>query len=237
MSAAAHAGRHQWGLAGSQQAAPAVDRHTQWPAVLVGLSGAAMALALVLVLLGVPARLGYDVDGPARKNSYDGHDPLKTMQSIDGNLKYVVEQTGDEPTQLNGRFTSIDRSEDGIAPLASTVKQMTASIVSIERQLSAVSSTTGTMHGEMDAMASDSASAAATMDSLGSNISALSGKMGGLYDATARLVASLAEIEAKAQGIADRRTSVAATTTHQLNGVLPDHVPPPRTDIPQRGAR
>lgn len=204
-------------------------------AIVLTVGCTAMFTALVLVIAGVPARIGYDVDGPPNRNVNHSHDMLKMSQSIDGNMKYIKQRTGHGEDEYNGLQTSINGSEDAIEPLSSGVANLTTAVKSIDSRMTSVQSTTRSMTGDMEEMATISAQSADTMDALGSNVDSIASSMGQLSTATRSLTDSMGGIERAAKKIADTHTSKALAITRDLNHVMPASVPAPQTTFAPDG--
>jgi hypothetical protein len=199
--------------------------------MVFGIGCAAMAVSLVLVLAGVPAHLFYDMNGPGEKNRVSSHDPMKMTRSIDRNMKYIEHQMGHDKGQYNGHLDAVNTAEDAIPGMATAVDEMTASVDSIDQQLTGVANTTDQMARDMTAMAATSRHSAQTMGSLRTSVGTLSTSMGSLYTETLELTKRMGAIQLKAAAIARTRTSLALRNTRELNGVLPDGVPTPTTSL------
>ena len=121
-----------------------------WPNWLLAAGAAAMAIALMLVLAGVPAKLFYDIDGEGRVNKNTSHDPLAMSRSIDLNMKYIKKNAGYDEGQYNGLLSSINKSEDAVPALAQADVAMSASLEKIDTGLTEVLATTEAMRVDMD---------------------------------------------------------------------------------------
>jgi methyl-accepting chemotaxis protein len=194
-------------------------------ATLVLVVGAmAMAGALVLVVAGVPASM-YDADGAPNRNQNHSHDMLKMSQSIDGNMKYLVDKTGDDPGEYNGAQTSINNSEDYIASLSNAVGKLTGTVEGIDTSLNSVLGTTRQMGKGMQQMGTISSTSAATMGTLDANVSVIAASMNNLSTSTVTLADSVDGVEKGARNIANTRTGKARTIAKKLNATLPNGVP------------
>jgi hypothetical protein len=217
-------------LAAPAVALPAPKPHRMHWSTLVLCGGIAVcAVALLATVAGIPARLAYDVDGPADRNKPSSMDPAKIQQSLDGNMKWIDENSSDAEGSYVGLIKSINRNEAAIPAMASALVQMNASVEAIDKGLGALGESTTKMGDDIDAMATTSAASAATMTGLGSDIGFLSRTMVELADATGVLSAKMAGIEQKAGGIADGGTSAALGSAKDLNAALPDGIPAART--------
>lgn len=211
--------------------AQAVQPRAHWSIYLFAAGCVAMLVSMALVLAGVPATMFYDIDAKGERNRNHSRDPLKMSQSIDGNMKWIKENSGYEANQYNGLLSSISHSENAVPQMAHAVSSMTAGVDSIDDGLSDVRDTTVQMRADMEAMAKISGSSAGTMGSIGSDINLMAGSMGELFEATKRLTIAMAGIEKKAAGIAGGRTNKALAQTRTLNRSLPDKMPPPTTTM------
>lgn len=206
--------------------------------LIFAIGSATMAIALVLTLLGVPAALFYDEDGPGKLNQNDSWDMVAMSRSIDLNMKYIKEGTDSDPDSYNGLQTSISKSEDAVPLLAKGVEELDTAVVSLDRRLTGVHKTTVQMRADMAAMALISRHSGETMRGLGTDIDSLASAMSSMYWATSQLTKSMAGIEAGAKTIATRRTNRALSQTQQLNDVLPNEVPEATTTLrPDRDIR
>lgn len=211
---------------------PPKPARVHWSTIVFAAGMAICALALLATIAGVPASMSYDVNGPANRNEPTGSDPLGLSASIDGNMKWLDEQTNDRPGHYVGLINSIDANESAIAVMSNAVLAMDASVKNIDAQLAGVANVTSQMQRNMVAMAATSAVSAQRMTSLQSDIGMLSSTMAQLAASTARLTSSMSAIELAAAKIAGKRMAAALSNTQQLNRVLPDGVPAPTTDIP-----
>lgn len=202
-----------------------------WSAFVLAAGAVAMAVALALVVANVPGSMFYDRHGPGKRNRNTSHDPMQMSRSIDLNMKYIQQKTGYDPDEYNGYLSSVNHSEDAIPGMSQAVVDMTAGVASIESGLSGVYKTTVQMREDMDAMLATSEHSGATMQTLDGSIGGLSGSMGDLLAQTRLLTTAMSGIEGKAAGIANKRTSIALRQAKELNGVLPDKVPPPTTSL------
>ncbi|MCW2927933.1 MAG: hypothetical protein JWM86_1901 [Thermoleophilia bacterium] len=187
-------------------------------------------VGLLATIAGVPGKLGYDVDGAPNRNKPDSMDPLKISQSLDGNMKWIAENSSDDPTSYVGYIKSINRSEAAIPAMVSALVTMNASVEAIDSGLGNVGATTTEMKEQIAALGAVSARSADTMESLNTDIGFLSGSMLGLAGSTQELTKRMAAIEAKAGSIAKGGTSAALANTKALNASLPGEVPIPTTD-------
>lgn len=192
----------------------------------------AMAVALVLVIAGVPGSMFYDQQSGAKRTAPPSKfDMLGTTASIDANMKYIKQWTSHHPEAYNGRQNSINKSEDAIPPMAAQVEDLYGSVVAMEAGLAAMRDTTLGMKTDMEAMAKVSEKSAATERAMVVSVFGLGKAMGEMYAATQQLTQAMGEIEKKAGNIAENRTSVALKKTEELNGAMPDKVPVPVTSL------
>jgi hypothetical protein len=185
-----------------------------------------MFAALVLSVAGVPGNLAYNAAGPGNQNHYTGNDPIGTLNSIDGNVKYVNAKASTDPGGMNFYFNGIDKSEQYIPATAQSVADLTGSVMALDAQLGNVKATTIAMKQHLGAMANTSDGATRTMTGLDRSITGLGGQMTQLQDSTLQLSAAMAKITAAAKQIADKRTGVALADTKSLGAALPAQVPP-----------
>lgn len=201
--------------------------------------GVAMFVALLAVVLDLPATAFYDRSAPGERVLYEGHDPMRMSNAIDANMKYIREATDDEAGHYNALLTSINDSEEPLPLMADGMKGMTASVESIDRGLGKVLSATRRMGVDMSVMAATSASSGRTMVQMEQDLSALSAMIEDLYGESAELDAALRRIERQAHAIGRDGTGAAAQSARDLNAVLPDGIPPARTtlDAPAAGGQ
>lgn len=201
-----------------------------WQTVVLGIGCGAMALALVVVTLGIPAKMGYNIDGAGQLNENTSWDMLAMSKSIDQNIKYVEANTSDKQGAYNGLLNSINKSEDAIPTLAAGIADMMAAVIAIDKGLGAVAGTTEVMGTDMAEMARISGQSSETMQSLNSDIEILSKAMADLLEATGQLTGKMGGIETMAKQIAVQRTALARKQAQALNKELPDRVPTATTD-------
>ncbi|MCB0877637.1 MAG: hypothetical protein KDC46_01465 [Thermoleophilia bacterium] len=208
---------------------PPRPQRMHWSTLVFMVGMAVCAVALLATIAGVPARIGYDVDGPPNRNKPNSMDPAKIQASIDGNMKWIDANSSDNPDAYLGFIKSINRNEAAIPAMAQAVISMNESVKALDDGLSGLSANTAAMGDDIDAMAATSTASAATMQSLGSDIGFLSSSMIGLADATRQLTQSMAGIQTKAEAIASGGTSQALKNAKKLNDSLPTGVPVPLT--------
>lgn len=211
---------------GSVLPAPKPQR-MHWSTLLLTGGMGLCFVALLATLAGVPASLGYDPDGPATRNKPNTSDPLKLTQSLDGNMKWIADSSGDGEGEYLGLIKSINRSEAAIPAMMAAMASMDASVKAIDAGLGGVYDTTIAMRDDMRAMAEVSGASAATMDSLGDDIGFLSASMLSLAGTTEELTSRMAGVERKASGIARNHMGTALDSARDLNATLPDDVPAP----------
>lgn len=193
---------------------------------------AAMALSLAAVALGIPAKLGYSASTGGQVDTYDGYDPMKLSASIDSNIKYLDRITGDG---AGGNVSLLRTTRDNLAPvdtLAKKVAAMGADVKAIDAGLGGMLATTQALRSDMQGMLEVSRSSGATMGSLAGDVEAMSAAMSAMYAAAGKLTTAMASVEAGSKRIANSGTSTARESAAELNGLLPEEVPPARTDLP-----
>lgn len=200
-----------------------------WSTLLFTTGMAICAVALLATVAGVPGKMGYDIDGAPNRNEPSSMDPLKLTQSIDGNMKWIAQQSGDGKGGYVGYIQSVNRSEAAIPAMMTALIAMDASVRAIDTGLAGMGAATTTMGDDIAAMGATSAASGETMRALGSDIGFLSRSMVELAGATEQLTARMAAIERKAAGIADGGTSEALRNTEALGASLPDGIPVPVT--------
>jgi hypothetical protein len=201
-----------------------------WSTMLFIAGMAICAFGLLITIAGVPGSMGYDIDGAPDRNKYSGMDPLKIQQSLDGNMKWLADNSGSREGAYVGYVKSVNRSEAAIPLMVTAVATLNDSLMKIDGGLKEVGTTTISMREHMDRMRDVSNTSAATMSSLGSDIGFLSGSMLELAGATEELTERMAAIEKQAGNIAANGTASALKNTKELNAALPSEVPVPRTD-------
>lgn len=208
---------------------PPKPARMHWSTLLLVAGLAICALALLATIAGVPARVGYDVDGAPKRNKPDSNDPLKLAQSLDGNMKWISASSSDAPGAYVGYIKSIDRKEAAIPAMVQALVAMDASVRAIDAGLGEVGATTSAMGDDLEQMAATSSASAGTMSDLGDDIGFLSRSMLDLAASTRELTRRMAAIERSAGRIARNGTSAALANTRDLNASLPDGVPVPTT--------
>jgi uncharacterized protein YoxC len=188
-----------------------------------------MIVALVLVITGTPAKMAYDQDAAGKRVNYTGSDMMALTGSIDQNMKYIREETSDNPNKYNALLADINKSEQAIPELAASIESMAVGVKAIELSLKEVQATTDTMQADMEAMGQTTESSAATMSGLNANVGGIGASMTALKDASAQLAKSMSGIESMATGIAKNGTGKAQTK--ELNAALPATVPTATTTL------
>lgn len=209
---------------------PPRPQRMHWSTMLFVAGMAICAIGLLATIAGVPGNVAYDVDGAPDRNEPHGMDPLKIQQSLDGNMKWLADNSGDREGGYVGYVKSVNRSEAAIPLMVQAVAAMDASLTKIDGGLKEVGATTVAMREHMDRMRDVSTRSGATMSALGDDIGFLSGSMLELATATEELTERMAAIEEQAAGIAANGTAGALKNTKELNAALPSEVPVPRTD-------
>jgi len=210
---------------------PRARVHLHWSNWVAIAGGGAMALALVLVALGIPSSFGYDESEPGAQTKYEGWNPSKINASIDANMKYLVEATGYEKGAYNYSIRAVDESETPLPAMGARVNEMNTAVEGIDSSLGDVLTATERMNADMLVMAATSGKSAATMRVVAADLKTLSTTMRSLYGESKALDTAMARIEKKAAAIAKTRTAPAAAETRKLNGVLPHDVPSPVTSL------
>jgi hypothetical protein len=208
---------------------PRPDR-MHWSTLLFGGGMVVCAIALLATIAGVPAAIGYDPDAAPDRNEPSSMDPLAITRSIDGNMKWIRENSSDAPDAYVGYIKSINRNEAAIPVMVQALVAMDAAVTSIDQGLAGMGEATSGMGDDIDAMVATSSASGATMQALAGDIGFLSRSMVDLAGATGDLTKRMAAIEAKAAGIANSGTSEALRTSKELNASLPSGVPVPLTD-------
>jgi hypothetical protein len=219
----------QPGPYGTPPVPPRVPVRLHWSNHLALFGGLAMAVALVLVLAGVPARLLYDADGPGKLTEPTAN-PASLTTSIDQNMKYLVDATGYEKGQYNYFLNNVNKSEEGLPAMAERLEAMNATVAEMDSSLGRVLVITQAMTADMQAMSAGAGRSAKTMQQLEADIGTLTGTMAEMYLSTQALVDAMARIEAKAKGIGGQ-TGKARDLTRELSGALPNEVPTPQTSL------
>lgn len=215
-----------------QEAAPLPPPRPQrmhWSTILFTAGMAVCALALLATVAGVPGKLGYALDGAPNRNEPDSMDPLELTQSLDGNMKWIAQQSGDGTGGYVGFIRSINRKEAAIPAMVSALVAMDESVRAIDTGLAGMGKATTAMGDDVAAMRATSAASGETMRALGADIGFLSRSMVELAGATQQLTTRMAKIERKAAGIADGGTSEALRNSKALSESLPDGIPMPLT--------
>lgn len=208
---------------------PPRPQRMHWSTLVFVAGMAICAIALLATIAGVPGKVGYDVDGAPDRNR-PGANPLDLSASIDGNMKWLDENSGSQKGGYVGYVKSVNRSEAAIPIMVGAIASMDAALESIDTGLREVGRTTTSMREHMARMSEVSAQSSATMASLGGDIGFLSGSMVELANATQELTTRMAAIEKQAGSIAANGTSAALDSTRKLNAALPSEVPVPTTD-------
>jgi hypothetical protein len=204
-------------------------RRMHWSTITFVAGMAICLFALLATVAGVPAQLGYDVDGAPNRNKPDSMDPMAISKSLDGNMKWIDESSSDREGSYVGYIKSINRSEAAIPAMVQALMAMNSSVVAIDEGLASVGATTAQMGKDMQAMSDISATSSEAMGKLGGDIGFLSSSMVELASSTQELTKRMAGIERKASGIADGGTSAALKASKDLNASLPASVPVPVT--------
>ena len=208
---------------------PPRPQKLHWSTLVFVAGMVACALGLLVTVAGVPGRLAYDVDGAPNRNKPASNDPMAITRSIDGNMKWIEQQSSDAEGSYVGYINSINRSEVAIPAMVQALAAMDTSVRSIDAGLAGMGKVTSQMGADMQAMADISSESGATMTGLGEDIGFLSNSMLELAGATEQLTKRMAKIEAQAGGIAANGTSAALENTKELNASLPENVPVPTT--------
>jgi hypothetical protein len=216
-------------LAPDRALPPPKPQRMHWTSLVFVVGLAVCAISLVVTIAGVPARIGYDVDGPPNRNKPTTSEPLAVARSIDGNMKWIAVSTSDGPGNYVGSIKSVNRNVASVGAMATALMAMNASVQAIDTGLAGLSAATTTMSADIDAMSSTSTASGATMSALGPDLGYISSSMVELADATKELTTRMAQIERKAGDIARGGTSEALSNTKALNASLPDGVPVPTT--------
>lgn len=199
-----------------------------WSTLLFVAGMSICAIGLLATIAGLPAKIGYDVDGAPVRNK-PGTNPLHLTESLDGNMKWLARNSSDKEGGYVYYVKSVNRSEAAIPVMVQAIAAMDASLRKIDAGLGDLGATTVSMREQMEAMADVSESSAATMAGLGEDIGFLSGSMLELAASTEELTERMAAIEKQAAGIAANGTAAALKNTKDLNASLPDDVPAPMT--------
>ena len=200
-----------------------------WSTIVL-VSGLTICLfGLIATIAGVPARLWYDVDGSPSRNKPDSNDPMAMTRSLDQNMKWIDENSGDAKGGYVGYIKSINRNEAAIVVMVQALVTMDRSVKAIDAGLGVLNETTSAIEDDLDEMNAASAASAATMSELSTDIGFLSESMLGLASSTQQLTKRMAAIEKKAGGISENGTSAALANTKALNASLPSEVPVPTT--------
>jgi hypothetical protein len=200
-----------------------------WSTMLFVAGMVCCVLSLFATIAGVPAKLGYDVDGSPTRNKPDSMDPMQISKSLDGNMKWIDQASSDHKDGYVGYIKSINQKEVAIPAMVQALVAMNASVIAIDSGLADVGATTTQMGKDMQSMSDISTTSAKTMGGLSSDIGFLSGAMVELAGSTQELTRRMAGIEKKAGGIADGGTSAALKSAKDLNASLPATVPMPTT--------
>lgn len=187
-------------------------------------------VAMILSIAGVPGNLGYDNDAAGERSKPTSSNPLAVQNSMDSNLRWMSEQTNDEPGHYIGEIKSINQHELAIPAMAQGLQAMSASVVEIDSKLREVLASTNGVAEDMGSMVETSTASAAKMDSLGGDVANLGTAMAELGAATELLTERMGEIEGKAGSIAENGTSAALKSAAEMNAALPDNVPAPETE-------
>jgi len=206
---------------------PPKPNRLHWSTLFMVAGLAVCFVGLLATIAGVPASMGYDVDGAPNRNKPNSSDPLKITQSLDGNMKWIDANSSDAEGAYVGYIKSINRSEAAIPAMVSALVSMDAAVRAIDVGIGDVGATTTQMGADMQAMLTTSTASAGKMSGLGGDIGFLSRSMLSLAGSTQQLTARMKAIESKAGAIAKNGTSVARATTEELNGALPENVPTP----------
>lgn len=206
---------------------PPPPRRMHWSTLLL-VGGLSIAfLALLATLAGVPGRMGYDRDGAPVRSDTNSSNPLKVMQALDGNMKWVAEASGDGAGEYVGYINAINRKEAAIPAMVTALAAMDASVRAIDSGLGSVQATTQQMNADMAAMGVASASSSAAMGELNSSVGLLSKSMLSLATATQDLTKRMSAIEAGAASMSTNGTAGARGIASELNGVLPGEAAAP----------
>lgn len=206
---------------------PPPPSRVHWSTMLCAAGMAVCFVALIATVLGVPGRMGYDIDAAGTRNKPTSSDPMALTRSLDANMKWIDEHSSESKGGYVGYITSINESEAAIPKVVGRLGEMQESVDAIDASLGRVGATTAGMRRDMEAMAATSASSADAMDALGADLGFLSRSMTTLASSTLQLTHDMATIERKAAGIAANGTSVARSTAAQLNASLPNGIPDP----------
>jgi hypothetical protein len=208
---------------------PPRPQRMHWSTIVFVAGMAICAIGLLATIAGIPGKVGYDVDGAPDRNK-PGANPLDLTKSLDGNMKWLDENSGPQEGGYVGYVKSVNRSEAAIPIMVGAIASMDAALESIDTGLKEVGRTTTSMREHMGRMSEVSAESSATMSALGDDIGFLSSSMVELAASTQELTERMAAIEKQAGGIAANGTSAALRSTKELNAALPDSVPVPITD-------
>ena len=233
MAAATATGGQAFAQTGSSYGTTPAPRPTtvrvHWSNIVALGGGAAMAVALLLVLTGIPTRVLYDADSPGKLTKPTSN-PASITTAIDQNMRYMTTATGYEKGQYNYYLSSVDSSEDGLPAMADKLSEMSATVAEMDASLGRVLTITKTMSTDMQAMAVGAGNSAKTMKQLQADIATLNATMASMNQATNALVKAMGDIEVQAAGIG-RQTGGAVRLTRELSGALPNSVPTPRTTL------
>lgn len=196
-----------------------------WSTLVMVAGLAVCGIATIATIAGLPAAIGYDVDGPAHRNDPTNVGVAGLSTSIDGNMKWVDEASSDSKGNYVGYIKSIDRSEESIAGMVDALAGMAASVNAIDAGLTSLASTTEQMNADMAAMNADTEGAARSMDALGTGVGGLSASMIELSTAAQQLAKRMAGLERGAGDIAKNGIVKARSATAEMNAALPNGVP------------
>lgn len=201
-----------------------------WSTLLFGGGMVVCFLGLLVTLAGVPGSLGYDADAPGERNKPTSSDPLAVQRSMDANMRWIAENSNDEPGHYVGSIKSINNSEAAIPAMVQGLAAMAASVTTIDSELGEVYATSQAMGDDMTAMTEGSAQSADRMDALAADVDVLAVSMRELGKSAELLTQRMTQIQAKADGIAKNGTAKALESTRAMNESLPATVPAPEVE-------
>ncbi|MCW2950083.1 MAG: hypothetical protein JWN41_1096 [Thermoleophilia bacterium] len=204
---------------------PPKPARLHWSTIVMLVGLAACGLATVAAIAGIPAHLGYDVDGAAHRNDPTHTSALGLTASLDGNMKWIDAASADTPSTYVGYIRSINRSEGSIAGMTTALAGMAASVDAIDAGLTSLSATTAQMNRDMASMSADTTAAASSMNTLAGGVGNLSASMVELSAAAVSLTQHMAAVQHDAHDIATNGIRQAKSATAELNAVLPNGIP------------